>query len=72
MAYEQKNNTASMFTNDKKEKETHPDWNGTALIDGKEYYLSAWTKQGRNGDFYSLSFKEKGAPKQSDDSEAPF
>jgi hypothetical protein len=72
MAYEQRNNTASMFKNDRKKSETHADWQGTALIDGREYYLNAWTKSGKNGDFYSLTFKEKGAPKPYVSDDAPF
>lgn len=71
--YEQRNNTASMFKNDRKKSPTHADWQGTALIDGKEYYLNAWTKSGKNGEFYSLTFKEKGRMSDGvDDNEAPF
>jgi len=33
MAYEQKPNTGSLFKNDRKEADTHPDYKGSALID---------------------------------------
>lgn len=59
MAYEQKDNSGTLFKNDKREKETHPHAKGTALIDGVEYWVSAWTKEGANGRFQSLSFQKK-------------
>lgn len=62
MAYEIKENTGSLFRNDTKEGETHPDYKGSVKIDGKEYYLSAWVKATKEGKkYFSLSFKEKQA-----------
>ena len=49
----------SLFKNDRKSKDTHPDLTGRALINGVEYYLSAWRKAGAKGDFYSLSVRPK-------------
>lgn len=55
---EKKDNSGALFTNDKKQKETHPDLNGKVVIAGTEYYLSAWKKQTKDGKNYlSLSFK---------------
>lgn len=62
MTFEAKNNSGVLFRNDKREKETHPNARGTALIDGVAYEISCWTKEGRNGKFQSLSFKRKDAP----------
>ena len=60
MAYEQKDNSGSIFKNDRREKDTHPHAKGDALIDGVSYWISAWTKTDRNGNkFQSLSFKRK-------------
>ncbi len=59
MAYEQRDNSGSVFVNDRKEKDTHPDRTGTALIDGKEYWISAWVKEGKRGRYFSMSFKPK-------------
>lgn len=67
MAYEQKDMTGSVFANQRKEKDTHPDRTGDCTIDGKKYWINGWVKQDRNGkQFLSLSFKPKdGAEKSS-------
>jgi hypothetical protein len=60
MAYEQKAETGSLFKNDRKEKDTHADYRGTALIDGTEYWLDAWLNESSSGTKYmSLKFKPK-------------
>jgi hypothetical protein len=60
MAYEPKDLTGSLFKNDRKEKDTHADYRGSALIDGDEYWLDAWINKDRNGNSYmSLKFKLK-------------
>lgn len=60
MAYEQKDNTGSLFRNDKREKDTHAHARGSALIDGVEYWVDAWTNTTKDGGKYqSLKFKRK-------------
>ena len=59
MAYEQRENSGTLFRNDKREKDTHPHAKGSALIDGVEYWVSAWTKEGKDGRYQSLAFKRK-------------
>lgn len=61
MAYELNNNSGSLFTNDKKSKDSQPDWTGTWKDEnGKEFWLSAWEKTSKQGKkFYSLSASEK-------------
>ena len=54
---EKRENSGALFANDKREKETHPHYNGKATINGVEYYVSSWIKEGKNGKFQSLSFK---------------
>lgn len=59
MSYEQKDFTGALFKNEKREKDTHPHATGAAMIDGVEYWVSAWTKEGKNGKYQSLAFKPK-------------
>lgn len=56
----QKNNQGALFLNDKKEKDTHPNLKGSAIINGVEYWLSAWNNTSKEGKKYiSLAFNEK-------------
>ena len=61
MAYEQKPNTGSLFKNDRKESDNHPDYKGSALIDGLgECWLDAWINTTSDGRKYmSLKLKPK-------------
>jgi hypothetical protein len=52
-------NRGALFKNTKREKDTHPEYNGTVNIEGAEYWISAWVKDGKSGKFFSLSFKAK-------------
>jgi uncharacterized protein (DUF736 family) len=63
LAYEMKPNTGSLFKNDKKEADTHPDYKGSALIDGLgECWLDAWINTAKDGSKYmSLKMKPKEA-----------
>lgn len=65
MAYEMKENSGSLFKNDRREKDTQPNATGSCLIDGVEYFVSAWTKDGTKGKWQSLSFKRKDDKKPS-------
>ena len=62
MAYEQKDNSGSLFKNKRKTEENHPDSTGSVKIDGKEYWLNGWTKTTKDGEKgVSLSLKPKEA-----------
>lgn len=43
------NNRGALFVNDRKEKDTHPDYRGSIEADGVEYWVSAWIKEPRGG-----------------------
>ena len=58
MTYEAKPNTGTLWKNDRKEKDTHPDYRGSLNVDGHEYEISAWIKEGKKGKFMSLAIKE--------------
>lgn len=62
MAFQQKPNSGALFPNDKKEKETHPDFKGDFNIDGVNYWISAWKKKSSRGEFLSISVEKKRAP----------
>ncbi|MEI8288636.1 MAG: hypothetical protein WCH99_04135 [Verrucomicrobiota bacterium] len=49
-----------LFKNFRKQKPNHPDYIGTAEIDGKKLEISAWIKPLKNGKgkFMSLSYSE--------------
>ena len=49
-----------LFKNDRKDSDRHPDYKGNAEVDGVQYWLSAWIKEGKTGQkFMSLSFTPK-------------
>jgi hypothetical protein len=55
--FEHRDNTGTLFKNERREKDSHPNARGEAMIDGVLYEVAAWTKQGKKGPFQSLSFK---------------
>ena len=59
MAYELKDNSGSLFKNDRKEKDTHADYKGTVKIGGVEYWQNAWVKEVNGKKFFSQSFTPK-------------
>lgn len=58
--YETKPGNGAIFKNTKKEKETHPDYNGKILDpNGKEWELSLWVKKSAAGNsYFSVAVKE--------------
>lgn len=52
-------NRGALFKNTRKDSDNHPDYNGSINVDGVEYWLSAWVKEGAKGKFFSLSVKSK-------------
>jgi hypothetical protein len=56
---EKRDNSGVLFKNDKKESEKHPDYKGNLTVDGKDYWLSAWIKEGKGGKFMGLALSPK-------------
>ncbi len=59
MAYEQRDMSGTLGRNERKTQPNHPDHRGKCIIDGVEYWISAWIKQGPSGKFFSLAFQPK-------------
>lgn len=52
MAYEMNNGDLSLWVNDRKESDRHPDYKGKALINGTIYDVALWSRTDRNGNQY--------------------
>jgi len=62
MAQEYDNNMSGIISrNERKEKETHPDYRGSCEIENKEFWISGWVKERKDGtgSFLSLRFQSK-------------
>ncbi len=62
MAYETKPNSGSLFSNKDKpdQRENGPDYSGSALIEGVDFFMDAWIKTAESGrKWMSFSFKPK-------------
>lgn len=71
-------NSGVLFKNNEKASDKHPDYGGQLNVDGKEYWLNAWIKDGKKGKFLSISVKPKEPKRQpapttrDDDDDNPF
>lgn len=79
-------NRGALFRNDKAASDKHPTHTGKINVDGRDYYLNAWVKDGKKGKFFSLSvkpmdaqpeghpdrFREPPRGRQEDDLDVPF
>jgi hypothetical protein len=57
-----KDNTGSLFKNDRKETERHPDFTGQCMVGGTEYWFKAWIKNANDPSkktFMSFAFDPK-------------
>ena len=58
---EKRDNSGVLFKNDKKENDRAPEYKGNIMVDGQEYWLSAWIKEGKTGKFMGLAVSPRDA-----------
>ena len=58
--YEHKENSGSLFRNDRKEQDKHPDYKGSCMVNGVVLEMAAWIKESSSGTkFMSIRFSEQ-------------
>ena len=63
MAYEIKDNTFSLFENDKKGNEKAPDYKGKGKVSGVEVKIAVWKRTSQNGvEYWAGSIEELTKP----------
>ena len=56
MSYEE-NNRGAIWKNESKTEDKHPDFRGHSMVEGVEYWVSAWKRTSENPKAPALSFK---------------
>ena len=56
---ENRDNTGVLFKNDRKDSEKQPDYKGSLIVNGQDYWLSAWIKEGKSRKFMGLALSPK-------------
>jgi hypothetical protein len=56
---EKRNNSGVLFKADKIENERSPQYKGNITVEGKDYWISAWVKEGKSGKFMGLAVSPK-------------
>jgi hypothetical protein len=59
MADYDNNLTGVLFKNDKGDNEKRPDYKGSAEIEGVQYWVSSWIRDGAKGKFMSMKYERK-------------
>lgn len=62
-------NRGVLFRNDRKEKDTHADYNGSINVEGQEFWLNAWLNEKNGKKYFSLAVKPKA--ERADNSDQP-
>lgn len=62
-------NSGVLFTNNNKTEDKHPNYKGKININGVDYDLAGWVKEGKNGQFLSLKVSAPFKPEPQNTSE---
>lgn len=67
-----RDNSGTIGKNDRRTQDNHPTHSGSAMIDGREYWVNGWVKNSDRGSFLSLSFRPKEPRANSIPVDVPF
>jgi hypothetical protein len=56
---EKRDNSGVLFKADKTDNDRSPQYKGNITVDGKDYWISAWVKEGKSGKFMGLAVAPK-------------
>ncbi len=70
MAFEKRELTGALFANRNRRSDKEPQARGYVIINGEEWELAAWTKDGRDGKWQSLAAK-RAQPRQENRRQEP-
>ena len=54
-----RDNSGVLFKSDKRDNERAPHYRGNITVNGQDYWLSAWIKEGKSGKFMGLALSPK-------------
>lgn len=54
-----RDNSGVLFKSDKRDNERAPHYRGNITVNGQDYWLSAWIKEGKSGKFMGLAVSPK-------------
>jgi len=54
-----KDNSGVLFKSDNRDNERAPHYKGSITVDGRDYWISAWIKEGKSGKFMGLAVSPK-------------
>ena len=73
MSFEHKDGSFSLFKNERKEKETQPDYTGSGKdLNGNAIQVAAWLKEGKNGKYMSCKLSEPRQKQERTNEPPPF
>ena len=54
-----RDNSGVLFRESDKKSPNHPDYKGSIRVEGKDFWISGWIKDGKNGKFMGLAVNPK-------------